>query len=465
MTHDLTRDPIAKGIALFALPLLGTSVAQQLYGTVDLIFVGNVLGPDAMAALGISIMLITCLIGFFGGVSVGVNVVVAQCVGEASGAKTDRAIGTSLVTGLVGGIALALVGYALAPLYLTWMATPAGVVDMALVYLRVYFLSMVSVVMYNQCAGILRGLGDSRTPLLAQVVGGLCNIAANAALLVALGMGVEGSALATLVSQTVAALICVRAIVRHGQASSGVAAKAADKAAVPAAGASARPLRALLAFDPALLRRILVVGVPAGLQSLVITLSNVFVQHQINLLGTDAIAAFSVYYKVELPIYYALVSIGQAATTFVAQNCASRLDKRAHDGTRTCLAMGVGTAIVLAVALVAFGHEVFWLFTQDEQVIELGRGITRITFPFYWVYAFMEVYAAAMRGRGNSVVPMAVIMLNVFGLRTTLLFALTAQGVTAGAIAVTYPITWTASALAMMACYHFLVVRRAAARG
>lgn len=439
-SHDLTQGSIAKSLALFALPLLGTSVIQQLYGTVDLLFVGNVLGTDAMAALGISVLLITCLIGFFTGLSVGVNVVVARHVGSGKLADAGKAINTAVAMGLMGGVGLAVVGFAIAPSYLAWMATPSELVADALAYLRVYFVSMIAVVLYNQCAGALRGLGNSRTPFTAQLAGGVCNVALNALFLMVLGLGIAGSALATLFSQGIATLLCLRVLTR---------------------GPEACRLRAGdLAFHGDSLRGILAIGVPTGLQSLVITLSNVFVQHQINLLGPEAIAAFSAYFKVELPIYYALVSLGQAVTTFVAQNHAAGLEGRARKGTRACLGIGVALSVVLAAVLIGFGHGAFWIFSQQTSVIAYGRTIIGITFPLYWLYAFLEIYAGSMRGRGNSVAPMVIILLNVCVARTVILFALTSTVVTVEAVALVYPITWAATALCMTVGYQLQIRKR-----
>lgn len=440
---DLTRGAIVPSLVLFALPLLGSSVAQQLYGTVDLLFVGNVVGATALAALGVSTLLITCLIGFFNGLSVGASVVVARFLGAGDAERVERAVGCAVALGLVGGIVMAVVGILIAPLYLAWMSTPAEVLAPALTYLRVYMASMLAVVMYNQCSGVLRGLRDSRTPLLAQVAGGLVNIAMNAFFLLVMGLGVEGSALATLFSQGIAAVICLVRLARMRLADGAVALRVKS-----------------VRLHPRTLCRILVIGAPAGLQALMITLSNVFVQHQINLLGTESIAAFSAYFKVELPIYYAIVSLGQAATTFVAQNHAAGRERRARWGTRWCLLLGVGASVVLAGLLMALGNQVFCIFSRDVRVIALGVQIIHVTFPFYWLYVFMEVFAAALRGRGSSVAPMVVFTACLFGVRTLLLYLFTLDGVTVQAVASVYPATWAVTALAMTIGYAALVLRR-----
>lgn len=437
--HDLTQGSIAKGVVLFSLPLLGSSIVQQLYATVDLLFVGNALGSNAVGAVGISTLLISCLIGFFVGLSIGVNVVVARFFGQGLAYDVKRAIHTSVLLGLVGGVGLMVLGVLVAPSYLSVMATPSEIFNDALSYLNIYFLSMVSVVLFNQSAGVFRGIGDSWTPLLAQIIGGLCNIVMNALFLYVLHLGIVGSALATLVSQSVAAGIVLFKLFKH----------------------SAFPLRlGELRFYGDVVKGILLIGVPAGLQSLVITISNIFIQHRIDLLGTAAIAAFSAYFKIELPIYYAIVSLGQAATTYVAQNHAAGFEVRARKATNVCLVLGIVVSAILAAVLVGAGHPVFWLFLHDAAATDIGVSIISITFPCYWIYVFLEVLGASVRGRGNSIAPMIIILSNICVLRTIVLFAISAQGATAQDIAWLYPLTWITTSICMAVCYRVVIGKK-----
>ena len=435
---DLTRGPILKGIVLFALPLLGSGVMQQLYGSVDLLFVGNVLGTGASAALGVSSMLISCLVGFFSGISVGVNVAVAKALGAEDGRAASRATHCAVALGVVGGLALAVLGWALAPWYLSQVQAPPEIVDDALLYLRVYFVSMLAVVMYNMCAGIVRSLGDSATPLRAQFMGCLVNVAMNAAFLL-IGWGIAGIAAATLFSQGVAAWILVRYLRRVD-------------------GPCRLHLRKV-ALHADVVKPVLAVGVPTGLESMVITLSNVFVQYQINLLGTVPIAAFTAYFRIELPLYYAIVALGQAATTFVAQNCGAGLYSRARKGTNVCLGLGIAVTAALACLLLFVGHWAFWIFNQDPAVIETGLQIISVTFPFYWLYVFIEILAGACRGRGQAIVPMVVILLNVCVLRVAFLFWVCSVAPSVPGVASAYPVSWALTALGMLVC-HRAVVRK-----
>ena len=203
--HDLTTGSIWKKLVLFALPLLLSSLVQQLYNTVDLIFAGNLIDSNASAAIGMSGMLITCLVGFFGGMSVGAGALIAKCYGSEDYDGLHRAIHSTVALCAIGSVLLLLLGEALTPLYLRLVHTPEALLGMALVYLRIYFISMPAILFYNLCSGVLRSLGDSRSTLIAQIAGGLFNVLADWLFIAKLRSGVAGAAWATLISQTISA--------------------------------------------------------------------------------------------------------------------------------------------------------------------------------------------------------------------------------------------------------------------
>lgn len=336
---DLTKGPVARSLILFALPLLGSSLVQQLYNTVDLIYVGRACGTNASAAVGASSLLITCLVGFFGGLAVGASVLVANLLGAGRKREVKTAVQASVSLSFWGGIFLTALGLFLAPHFIAWLHTPAEIVPDAVLYLRVYFLSLVFVVMYNMCAGVIRAMGDSASPLRFQLVGGIINVVMDGVFVLAFHMGVAGVAWATLFSQGVAAALALRYLCRmqneyrldpgtyrHAGKLRFRALVTGQKTRTTVGVGSKMPPDAI---RPAL-QKILSVGVPAGLQSLVITLSNVFAQYHINTLGTTDIAAFTAYFKVELLLYLPIVAIGQAASTFVGQNVGARDFTRAN---------------------------------------------------------------------------------------------------------------------------------------
>lgn len=440
---DLTQGPPVKGIVSFALPLLASSIIQQLYSTVDLLFVGNILGTSSIAAVGIGVLLIACLVGFLTGASTGSNVVIAQAFGAGDERRVRSGLASSVALGLMLGAALALVGWLSAPSFVAWMRTPAEAADDALAYLRVYFIAMVAVSLYNLCAGASRALGDSSTPMVAQAVGGVMNIAANWLFLCALGMGVEGVALATLLSNLVAAGLVAQRLFREG----GLGADGGMGAHI-----DFRQIRAMLA-----------VGLPIGIQAFAISLSNVFVQHQINLMGVDTVAAFATYFKVELPMFYVILALGQTTTTFVAQNHGAGREDRCRKGVRISLIVALAATLGLSALMLSVGYWAFWVFDEDPAVIETGLRIIAVTFPFYFLYVFHQVLGDALRGYGATLGPMAVVVANICVVRTVLLALFTAQAPSVEAVAAVYPVTWAATS-ACMAVLYVRHRRRCAAR-
>lgn len=449
---DLTEGPIARKIVLFALPLLLASLIQQLYSTVDLLFVGNVLGTAASAALGIGSLLITCLLGFFSGVSTGVTVVAGHLFGAKDEEGLVAATRASLVFALVAGLLVALCGHFFSPVYLDLMETPAEALEDARVYLNFYFAAMVPTVLFDVAAGALRAVGDSSSPLAAQAAGGLLNILLDFLLLCVAGFGIEGAALATLASNTCAAVVALVVLAKKGLlALPGTTARCAETAS----GRSDRSERAGQGKGLPALKKVLAIGVPMGLQSMVITLANIIAQRQIDLLSVEAVAAFTAYFKVELPIYYAILAVGQATTAFVAQNLGAGESERARRGSWICQGLGLAVAVALSAFMLLIGYWAFWIFNQDPEVIAIGRQIIAITFPFYFLYAVFEVQSDTIRGYGRSVGPAIAAFLNICVFRTLLIVAFTWDGATVEAIAAAYPISWATAAACMLALRFF----------
>ena len=427
--QDLTQGVIWKQLLLFALPLLASSFIQQLYNTVDLLFAGT-LGKEATAAVGASSLVITCVVGFFTGLSVGVSVVVSQAVGARNGAKICRAVHTGVAVSLIIGGALAVLGIALARVILGWMQTPEEIMADSVAYVRLYLLCMVPLVLYNMNAGIIRAAGDSRTPMRVQLVGGVTNVILDALAVLVFHAGIRGVALASTVSQGVAAWLTVRYLQK-------------------AEGDFHLDLRRIR-IDGGILWEVVRIGAPAGLQNLVITLSNVFVQYKINGFGVDSVAAFASYFKVELLNYLPIGAFGQAMMTFSGQNIGAGKADRVKKGVRVCILMGAAYVVCSAGLLLLFGKQAFWVFNRDPGVIACGLRIIRVTFPFYWLYVILEVLADATRGAGKSLPPMLIILFNICVLRTVLLFAFTARWHVLEAVAATYPLAWFGAAVCLL---------------
>lgn len=430
---DLTVGPIGKKLLLFAAPLLLGSLVQQLYNTVDLIFVGKYIGSSASAAIGASSLLITCLVGFFGGMSVGSGVVIAQLYGAKDKRGLSRAVHNTAALCLAGEVLMMALGYLLAPGYLRLIRTPESIRCSAVSYLRIYFFSLLSIITYNLSSGVIRALGDSKTPLYAQLAGGLVNIVMDYLFVRVFENGVTGVAWASLISQSLAALIVLRKLTRLDEAY------------------ALRPRR--IAFDSAILKKVLRIGVPAGAQALVITLSNVMVQYHINSLGEDAIAAFTAYFKVELIVYLPIVALGQAMMTFAGQYYGAGQLERVRRGTLQCTLISMALAAVTSGITLVFGAALFRVFNREASVIALGLRIIGVTFPSYFIYSVLQIVGDSLRGVGRAKGPMLIILINLCLVRTALLFLIVPRVNEIRGVAVCYPITWALTAACMLIYY------------
>lgn len=432
-SHTLTKGSVGKGILLFALPLLGSSLIQQLYSTVDLIFVGQLLGTKASAAIGASGLIVTCLIGFFNGMAVGTNVFAARHYGARRFEQLKKLIQTIFWTGIIGGFFLTVIGLVLSPVFLTWMGTPESIFPLAVRYLRIYMASMISVVSYNLLSGVLRALGDSRTPMLYQFFGGIINVFADFIFLYVFHMGVEGTAFATLFSQTFAAIGVMIHLYRLKE-----------------------PYALRIRFSDCSLKEftdILKVGVPAGVQSIIITLSNIIIQSQINTLGVTSVASFTVYFRVELIIYLPIVALGQAVVSFIGQNYGAGNWERIKKGNRLCIFGGSLITFAACILLIIAMPVILNVFTKDAAVAAQTLEIVKVTFPFYFFYTILECFSSNLRGFGKAFLPMIVTVISFCGFRIIALFALMAKNPSPDKVALSYPISWGIAAAAMAMLY------------
>ena len=433
--NRLTEGNIWKQIIVFALPLLASSLIQQLYNTVDLIFVGQFLDKNASIAVGSGSLLIACIINFFTGLSVGAAVVAGNSYGADDKNTLSKVIHTAVVMCLVGGIVLAVIGVVGAPRFLKWLNTPADILPLGVTYIRIYFVSIFSIVFFNVSSGILRALGDSKNPMLFQLIGGITNVFANYIFIAVLDLGVAGAAYATLASQSVAAILTVRKLT-----------KIPDEYRL-----KLKKIRC----DMEILGRIVRIGLPSGIQSMVLTLSNLVIQSNINKLDVTSIAAFVVYFKVELFVYLPIQAIGQATMTFVSQNFGADLYKRARKGIRCCITIGVIASILLVILVLGIANPIMSLFTRDNEVMKVCLEILKTTFPFYFIYVFLESFSNALRGTGKSMGPMVITIINMCGVRVVLVTIIMMIIHSATGIAMVYPITWFCSAACMAGYYWF----------
>ena len=427
---NLTEGSIAKGFILFALPLFLGSLFQQLYGTVDLIFVGNYMGKTEAAAVGASGILVTCLIGLFTGISVGAGVITAQYWGAKDKENVQKSMENALFLALAGGIFLMASGQLLADWALRALNTPASILAQALVYIRIYLLAIMSMIVYNMCAGILRAMGDSRTPFLVLASGGFLNVCMDWCFIAMLGWGVAGAALATVVSQTFTAVFLMVYIFRKENL-----------------------LRQRWKIERRMSKTIIKIGIPLGMQAMILTLSNLVVQYYINGFGEDAVAAFTVYFRVENILYLPIVAFGQSIVTFAGQNYGARKYERIKKSAIVCNIISASVIMILSTVILMFGRTILGIFCRDENVIRLGLQIIGVSFPFYFIYSIMEVTGGLVRGVGKTIQSMIVVIVTLCICRIGILKLFVDQFHSLRMVAAVYPITWSLAMIAFIICF------------
>ena len=456
-TIDFTRGNMAKNVACFALPLLCANLVQLLYSATDALFAGNVEGTAGIAAIGASSLAVTCVVSFLSGFSVGSNVLVASKRGAKDEEGLRRVFGSSVLLALLLGVLFCVVGIACSDVLVRLMAVPESVHDRALSYLRIYFLALPFIALYDNVASCLRGIGDSQTPLYAQIVGGIVNVILDAVALLVLGLGIDGVAWATFFSQGIAFLFAflraksmlkVRSVIQPTTrpATRPVTQLATRPVIQSAAKPAVRLGKALTCMDFVIAKEIFTVGFPVAIQALCVTLSNMVIQVAINATGETNVAAFTAYFKIEMLIYAPLVALGQTTTVLAAQNVGAKYHWRVHRGVRCCIAFGATFAVVSAAVLLVFRSSVVALFDQNAEVVAAGGLVMLVSFPFYWIYAFIEVYAGVCRGIGRAKEATLITLLCFVVMRLILLLLVQHCGFGLVGIAAIYPLTWLLAA-------------------
>ena len=426
----MTEGSIAKSILLFAVPLILGNLLQQLYNTADSIIVGNFVGANALAAVGSSGSPIYLLIGFSQGVAVGAGVVVAQFLGARDRKEAQEAVHTALAISVVMGLLLTIGGVACGRALLVWMNTPAEVLNDAVTYIRIYFGGMLFSVVYNMAAGILNAAGNSRRSLLYLAWASVTNIVLDLVFIVGLKMGVAGAAIATDISQLVSCVLSLRFLMR-----------VEDDYRVTAKEVRVHKKMAV---------RIIRVGLPTGIQNMVISLSNVLVQVSVNGYGAAAMAGFAAYMKVDGFNILPVLSFSMAATTFVGQNFGAGKIDRVKKGTFVTLGMCIVYTILTGILLLAFQDPIMHLFTGDETVIAYGKICMLYFCPFYWMLGILQGLAGTVRGTGKSVPPMVVLLISLCLFRILWIqFALPLFAGIEGVLLV-YPVSWAVGAVLMV---------------
>ena len=434
--NRITEGSIFGQLLLFFFPILFGTFFQQLYNTADAMVVGRFVGKQALAAVGGSTStLINLLVGFFVGLSSGATVVISQFYGARKADKVHWAVHTYIAISLIGGIAFKIIGLAGSPWALEAMKTPEDVMGHSVVYIRIYFLGIIVNLIYNIGAGILRAVGDSRRPLYFLIASCFTNIALDILLVAVLGMGVAGAAIATISSQLLSAILVVRALMKTDDMYKLEWNK--------------------VRIDRRMLQRIVRIGIPAGMQSVMYNISNVIIQAGVNTLGTDNVTAWATYGKVDGLYWMMINALGISVTTFVGQNYgAGRMD-RVRKGAGACMMIGVVLTASVGVLLYNGGYLLVELFTTDQQVQAISMDLLHFMVPTFITYIAIEILSGTLRGVGDAWVPLVLTGIGVCAVRVLwIMFVLPKYHTIIGA-AFCYPLTWSLTTIAFVVYYYF----------
>ncbi len=434
MQNQITEGSILKPLLSFFFPILLGTFFQQLYNTVDATIVGNFVGTAALGAVGgPTAVIINFLVNLFVGLSSGATVVVAQYYGARQGADLREAVHTGVALALAAGVVVTAVGLLVSAPALRLMGTPEDVMDYAITYLRVYFCGSIASFLYNMGASILRAIGDTRRPLYFLMAACLTNIVLDLFFVVALDLAVLGVGLATVMSQVVSAVLVAFSLLRPGTVYS----------VVP------REIR----FHKDKLAAIVRIGLPAGIQTNMYTISNMVLQSCINSFGTVTVAAWTAFGKVDS--FYWLISgaFGVSITTFVSQNFGARKYDRVKKGVLVCLGLTFGVTAVISLLFCGAAPALLRLFTNDAAVIELGHHVMWFTAPFYATFVCIEIFSGAVRGTGDSLKPMLLTCSGVCVLRVLWVLLVLPHYPVLETVLVSYPISWTVTSLLYIVYY------------
>ena len=432
--NRITQGVIWKQLLLFFFPLLFGSFFQQLYNTADALIVGRFVGKEALAAVGGSAAILThFFIGFFNGLSAGAAVVIAQFFGGGSKKRLSEALHTSILLAAAGGAVFMAAGLIGAPYALKAMGTPADTLADSILYIRIFFCGMIANLVYNMGAGIIRAMGDSRRPLYILIISCIINILLDIFLVVVLRLGVAGVAIATVICQVLSAAMVLFLLCRLDEEY------------------ALRPDR--LKISGPMLKRILAIGLPTGIQATMYSFSNIIIQSSINSFDTDAVSAWAAVGKIDAIYWMVINSLGVSITTFVGQNYGAGLTGRARSSVRQGFVIsGLSTAFISAM-LYLFSLPLVRIFTDDAEVISMGSYMMRYLVTFYITYFMIEVFNGALRGMGNSFVPMMITVAGVCVLRMIWLFTVLPRNHTVLTVMRSYPISWITTSLLLFLYY------------
>ena len=433
---DMCNGTLMDKLISFSLPLMLSGILQLLFNAVDIIVVGRFTGRQALAAVGSTTALINIFTNLFIGISLGANVLAARFYAAKREKEMSETVHTSITLALISGLVMALAGVLLARFALNLMGTPNDVIDQSVLYMRIYFLGMPFFMLYNYGAAILRAVGDTKRPLFFLVISGMTNAVLNLVLVIVFHMGVAGVAIGTIVSQLISSILVLRCLYTSNT--------------------SYRLYFSKLGIKTQYLKQIFQVGIPAGIQSTVINLSNALLQSSVNSFGSVAMAGYTAANNIFGFLYMSVNAVTQSCMSFTSQNYGVKKLKRMDRVLLDCMILSVGVTLTLGCGAYFFGPELLKIYTSDADVIRCGVEVLAFTTVPYFCCGIMDLLPGALRGMGYSGVPMILSIIGTVGTRIVWIFGLFPAHRSLSFLFISYPVSWILTILMQAVCFCFV---------
>lgn len=430
---DMTEAPFLKKIMIFSVPLMLTGVLQLIYNAADLIVVGRFSGNECLAAVGSTGALINLILNLFIGLSTGAGVVAAHCIGAGNKERTSNCVHTAMTVSVISGILVGFIGFFFAHDFLSLMDTPDNVIDLATVYLKIIFIGAPGVMIYNFGAAILRSTGDTKRPLFFLAVTGLLNVILNLVFVLVFHMNVDGVAYATIISEYLSSILIVLTLTRLEN--------------------ECRLDFKELKIHMSELKEIAKIGLPAGLQGSLFSISNVLIQSTINSFGSVAMAGNTAASNAESLIFITSNAISQTAMTFASQNMGAKKYKNLNKIFGICMVFTISTSILLAALVLLFPEAIMSIFSDDPEVIEVAKDRLLFIMSTYFTCSMMDIAGYELRGMGKSLEPMIITLVGVCGIRILWLYLIFPMNPVLENVYISYPVSWVVTLIALLICY------------
>lgn len=430
---DMCSGPLLKKILIFTIPVMASGILQLLFNATDIIVVGRYAGKESLAAVGSTTALINLIINLFVGLSVGANVITAKYYGAGKEKDVSETVHTAILTAVISGIILVIIGIILATPLLKLMDSPEDVLGKSALYLKIYFIGMPAMMLYNFGSAVLRAVGDTKRPLYYLILSGSVNVCLNLISVICFGMGVAGVGIATVVAQYISAAMVVRCLIKEDGSY----------------GINLSELR----LTGSKLKEIMFVGIPAGMQGVVFALSNVLIQSSINSFGSIAMAGNTAASNIEGFIYISMNSYNQTAISFTSQNIGGKKIERVGKILLICIGLVSMFGIILGFGAYFAGNTLLHIYSSDMEVIHYGLMRMRVICLTYFTCGIMDVFAGSVRGMGYSVMPMIISLIGACGLRIVWIYTIFKAHHTLTTLYISYPVTWVITICAYIVCY------------